>query len=87
MSHKSATKTSEGYISPKVHYLNARNHIWLLKKYTKGIYAPTVILYQLFYYISVTAYFIIRGRWQKIKALYKGIAEGLKLSMNTSHIK
>ena len=87
MSHKSATKTSEGYISPKVHYLNARNHIWLLKKYTKGIYAPTVILYQLVYYISVTAYFIIRGRWQKIKALYKGIAEGLKLSMNTSHIK
>jgi GT2 family glycosyltransferase len=81
MSHKSSTKTSEGYISPKVHYLNARNHIWLLKKYTKPLYAPTVIIYQSAYYLSVTAYFIVRGRWQKLKALYRGISEGLQQSI------
>jgi GT2 family glycosyltransferase len=78
MSHKSTKKTAEGYVSPKVHYLNARNHIWLLKKYTSALHAPTVILYQSLYYLSVTAYFILRGRWQKIKALYKGIGEGIK---------
>lgn len=81
MSHKSSTKTSEGYISPKVHFLNARNHIWLLKKYTKLLYAPTVIIYQSLYYLGVTAYFIVRGRWQKLKALYRGISEGLQQSI------
>ena len=81
MSHKSSKKTAEGYVSPKVHYLNARNHIWLLKKYTNLLHAPTVIVYQSLYYLSVTAYFILRGRWQKIKALYKGISEGLKFGI------
>ena len=81
MSHKSSTKTSEGYISPKVHYLNARNRIWLLKKYTKLLCAPTVIIYQSLYYLGVTAYFIVRGRWQKLKALYRGISEGLQQSI------
>jgi len=84
MSHKSSKKTAEGYVSPKVHYLNARNHIWLLKKYTKPLHAPTVILYQSIYYLSVTGYFIVRGRWQKIKALYKGIGEGLRFGMQSS---
>jgi GT2 family glycosyltransferase len=84
MSHKSSKKTAEGYISPKVHYLNARNHIWLLKKYTNLLHAPTVILYQSIYYLTVTGYFIIRGRWQKIKALYKGIGEGLRFGMQSS---
>jgi GT2 family glycosyltransferase len=83
MSHKSTKKTAEGYVSPKVHYLNARNHIWLLKKYTSALHAPTVILYQSLYYLSVTAYFILRGRWQKIKALYKGIGEGIKLGIQS----
>ena len=83
MSHKSTKKTAEGYISPKVHYLNARNHIWLLKKYTNILHAPTVILYQSLYYLTVTGYFIIRGRWQKIKALYKGIGEGLKFGIHS----
>ena len=83
MSHKSTKKTAEGYVSPKVHYLNARNHIWLLKKYTNLLHAPTVILYQSIYYLSVTGYFIIRGRWQKIKALYKGIGEGLKFGIQS----
>jgi len=83
MSHKSTKKTAEGYISPKVHYLNARNHIWLLKKYTSVLHAPTVILYQSLYYLSVTAYFIGRGRWQKIKALYKGIGEGIKSGIHS----
>ena len=83
MSHKSSKKTAEGYVSPKVHYLNARNHIWLLKKYTSALHAPTVILYQSLYYLSVTAYFILRGRWQKIKALYKGIGEGLRFGIQS----
>jgi len=83
MSHKSSKKTAEGYVSPKVHYLNARNHIWLLKKYTNLLHAPTVILYQSIYYLSVTGYFIIRGRWQKIKALFKGIGEGLKFGIQS----
>lgn len=81
MSHKSSKKTSEGYISPKVHYLNARNHIWILKSYTSMVHLPSVILFQTIYYLGVTVYFIVRGRWQKLKFLYRGIMDGLKLSI------
>lgn len=77
MSHKSKEKTKEGFISPKVHYLNSRNRIWVLKKYTKIYAIPTVILYHTCYFCSVCFYFIIKGRWQKLNAWIRGIRDGL----------
>lgn len=77
MSHKSKVKGKEGFLNPKVHYLNARNRIWTLKKYVKTLHLPTVILYQMFYFFGIGFYFIFRARWNKWKAWNKGIWEGL----------
>ena len=79
-SQKSETKTSEGYVSPNVHYYNSRNRIWFLKKHTQVIYLPTVIIYQVFYALAVSLYFIIRGRWGKLNAWNKGILHGVTKS-------
>ena len=77
MSHKSKEKLKEGYLNPKVHYLNARNRLLVLREYTKKIAIPTVILYQIIYFFSISFYFIFRRRWQKLKAWNKGIKDGL----------
>jgi len=77
MSHKSKEKGKEGFVSPKVHFLNARNKIWFLKQHTPFWAAPSVILFQAFYFFSIGFYFIFRARWQKWKAWNKGIWEGL----------
>jgi hypothetical protein len=81
MSHKSKQKTKEGFISAKVHYLNARNRIWFLKKYTSLWAWPFVFGYQTFYFFGISFYFIFRRRWQKLKAWNNGIKDGLLQSI------
>ena len=77
MSHKSKEKLKEGYLNPKVHYLNARNRLFVLKEYTQKIAIPTVILYQIIYFFGISFYFIFRRRWQKLKSWNNGIKDGL----------
>ena len=81
MSHKSKQKTKEGFISAKVHYLNARNRIWILKKYSPLWAWPFVLGYQTFYFFGISFYFIFRRRWQKLKAWNNGIKDGLLQSI------
>ena len=77
MSHKSKQKGPEGFLNPKVHYLNARNRLWILKQYTRKGFIPTVIIYQAGYYIAVSVYFILRGRFTKLGAWLRGLKDGL----------
>ena len=77
MSHKSKEKGKEGFVSPKVHFLNARNRIWFLKQHTLPWAVPSVVLFNVFYFFSIGFYFIFRARFQKWKAWNKGIWEGL----------
>lgn len=84
MSHKSKEKLKEGYLNPKVHYLNGRNRIMVLKKYTKKAAIPTVVLYQIIYFFGISFYFIFRRRWKKLLAWNKGIKDGL---FTTTEIK
>ena len=77
MSHKSKEKGKEGFVSAKVHFLNARNRIWFLKQHTLPWAVPSVVLFNVFYFFSIGFYFIFRARFQKWKAWNKGIWEGL----------
>ena len=77
MSHKSKTKLKEGFLNPKVHYLNGRNRIWFLKAHTPFWAIPTTFFYQFAYYSAVSFYFISRLRFNKLKAWWKGIKEGI----------
>lgn len=76
MSNKSKEKGKEGYVNPIVHYLNIRNKIWLLKKHTRWYHAPTVILFNAVYNIVLMGYFIVRGRFAKLKIAFKAIRDG-----------
>lgn len=77
MSHKSKTKQKEGFLNPKVHYLNGRNRIWFLKAHTPFWAMPTTFFYQFVYYSAVSFYFISRLRFNKLNAWIKGIKEGI----------
>lgn len=76
-SNTSKEKTAEGYSNPTVYYYNFRNRIWFLKKYTPYYCLPGVFLYNLLYFAAFLAYFLIRGRLQKSKAVCKAIRDGL----------
>ena len=81
MSNKSKTKGKEGFLNPIVHYLNFRNRIWLLKRYTKWYHAPTVITCNIFYYSLILGYFAARWRPEKLKASLRAIRDGITLSI------
>ncbi len=77
MSNKNKTKGKEGYLNPIVHYLNERNKIWFLKKYTPFYYIPTVFIFNFFYSLSIMLYFVVRLRFQKLKAIIKAVKDGI----------
>lgn len=77
VSNKKKTRGKEGFVNPIVHYLNIRNRIWLLKKHTPLIFAPTVTLYTFFYTLMVMGYFAARFRFQKLKATVKAVKDGV----------
>jgi GT2 family glycosyltransferase len=76
MSHKFKKKGPEGYSNPIVHYLNFRNHLWLLRKWTKWYQWPTTLFTYFSYSLAVMAYFVLRFRWKKLAAVGRGISDG-----------
>ena len=76
-SSKKTVPGKDGFLNASVHYYNVRNRIWILKKYTPLIKAPTVCLFNFFYLLGMIIYFIIRFRFNKLKAVLKAIKDGL----------
>ena len=76
-SSKTLKKHKEGYLSPKAHYYNFRNHIIFLRKHHKKFNILGSIIYQLFKILFYNSYFIIRFRWKKLINLWKGVYDGL----------
>ena len=68
---------NEGYLSPYAHYLNVRNHIYLIKKHSffNSIGSWT---YQILKITSYSIYFILRGRFEKLKMVWRGLLDGIK---------
>lgn len=81
MSNKSKTKGKEGFVNPIVHYLNQRNRIWLLKRYTKWQYIPTTLIANFFYITLIIGYFALRRRFSKVKAMIHAIKDGINGSI------
>jgi len=84
VSLKSITKGNEGFLSPAAHYRNIRNRIWILKRYTPWYFYPSVIMFNFFYICSRVGYFAARKRFTKLKAVLRGVRDGLKGSINYS---
>ena len=75
----SNNSTSEGRLSAYVHYLNFKNHIYFLRKHSEKFNFFGVVLYQLMKLISYSIYFILRFRFNKLKMIYKGLIDGMKI--------
>jgi len=72
-----SSNQNEGNLSPYVHYLNIRNHIFLLKKHSKSFNTIGVLLYQLIKILSYLIYFLIRFRFNKFKMVLKGFINAI----------
>ena len=77
----SNNSSSEGKLSPYVHYLNFKNHVYLLRKHSEKFNFFGVILYQIIKLISYSIYFILRFRFKKLKMIYKGLIDGMKIKV------
>ncbi len=71
-------KNEEGYSNPQVYYINFRNRIWFLKKYTPFYFIPTALIYNFFYFLFFLFYFLGKKRTKKINAVLNGIKDGIK---------
>ena len=67
----------EGNLSPYVHYLNIRNHIFLLKKHSKLFNRIGTIFFQSIKILSYLLYFLIRLRFNKFNIVLKGFIDAL----------
>ena len=78
-SWKTKKKNKEGYISPYTHYLNIRNHIYLIKKHKNMFIIPSSVFFQIFKIISYSLYFLLRLRFSKLKMVWKGLWDSFKM--------
>ena len=76
--------SSEGNLSPYSHYLNVRNHIYLIKKHSFLFNNLGSWLYQIFKIFSYSIYFILRGRLVKFKMIWRGVSDGIKIKIENT---
>jgi GT2 family glycosyltransferase len=69
----------EGTLSPTVFYLHARNQLFQLRRHVAGFSNLTAWPYHILKYLAWMTYFCLRGRFKKMKAVYKGIRDGIYL--------
>ena len=83
--HESISSISDnlkgGRLNAYVHYLNIRNHIYILKKHSKMFNFFGSRFYQFFKIISYTMYFIFKFRFTKLKMVYKGLNDVFKMKI------
>ena len=78
-STKKNNTSNEGNLSPYAHYLNVRNHIYLIKKHTSFFNNIGSWIYQILKITSYSIYFILRGRFGKFKMVWRGVLDGIKI--------
>ena len=77
-SSKKNNTSNVGNLSPYAHYLNVRNHIYLINKHTFFNSLGSWI-YQILKITSYSIYFILRCRFGKFKMVWRGVLDGIKI--------
>ena len=75
-SSRTKNKSADGFLSPFVHFLNIRNHIFLVRLHAKGFHAINAHVFLLLKIIGYGLYFILKGRKKKLKMLLNGFLKG-----------
>ena len=73
--------SNEGSLNPYVHYLNIKNHILVLRKHIKMFNLIGSIIFQIFKLLSYSSYFILRFRFTKLKMVFNGVRDSLKVQI------
>ena len=74
-------KNNEGYLSPKSHYYNFRNHIIFLRKHKSDFNSLGIVIFQILKITLFSSYFILRFRKKKLINLWKGVYDGLRVKI------
>lgn len=78
----SKKKHSEGTLSPQVFYYNVRNQFFLLRSQVHGFSVPFAWAYHSFRFLGWMSYFCLRGRFQKLKSVARGIKDGISMPLH-----
>ena len=78
----SKRKHSEGTLSPKVFYYHVRNQFFLLRSQIHGFAIPFAWTYHSFRFLLWISYFCLRGRFQKLKSVARGIKDGITMPLH-----
>ena len=73
--------TNEGSLNPYVHYLNIKNHILVFRKHIKMFNPIGSIIFQIIKILSYSTYFILRFRFTKLKMVFNGVRDSLKVQI------
>jgi len=74
---KSIVKTKEGTRSPFRQYLNVRNHLFIVRRYVPFRFKGFAFFDQLFKISIYLGYYVLRGRWNKLRMTLRGLRDGL----------
>lgn len=77
MSNRNRKGHNEGNISPFTRYQIIRNHLFMVRRYSRGINRIGAFSNQFFKIAMYLTYFLIRGRFKKFRAVYNGLIDGL----------
>lgn len=73
--------SNEGSLNPYVHYLNIKNHILVFRKHIKMFNPIGSIIFQIIKILSYSTYFILRFRFTKLKMVFNGVRDSLKVQI------
>jgi len=80
----SKKKHSEGTLSPKVFYYHVRNQLFLLRSQVHGFAIPFAWTYHSFRFMLWMSYFCVRGRFNKLKSVARGIKDGITMPLHNA---
>ncbi|PZX58112.1 glycosyltransferase family 2 protein [Algoriphagus chordae] len=82
----SKKKHSEGTLSPRVFYFHVRNQFYLIRAQSTGLSRLIASSYHLTRFVLWMGYFCLRGRFQKLKAVSRGIKDGWTLPLQKAEL-
>ncbi|MEP0713335.1 glycosyltransferase family 2 protein [Algoriphagus sp.] len=82
----SKKKHAEGTLSATVFYFHVRNQFFLVRSQAKGLQILLASSYHLSRFLLWIGYFCARGRFNKLKAVARGIRDGWRLPLQKAEV-
>lgn len=82
----SKKKHSEGTLSATVFYYHVRNQFYLVRTQSNAAQISFATSYHLVRFVLWMGYFCVRGRFQKLKAVARGIRDGWTLPLQKAEV-